>query len=188
MLPIEIWLYIIDILGTSYFTRDMYNLIRALKLNDSIGYRYLIRCLVTSRNIYSVDYRQQMLKFWLLTGIDDGVYASDLLEYQHIPFLFRTIWSCNMINSCIVGYPHQSYLDTEHNDIIQYTNNIILDIRKTPTDMSDFNYSSYKFDEFIIPFHNTTIYKYLNAEDIFCTTNLKQLLDVLSKKLKYLYK
>jgi hypothetical protein len=95
MLPPEIWLMIIDTLGTSGHLRDMTNLIKALKYDNTLGDKYRVIELMKSRlKGRKEDYNQKMIELWERTGIDDGVPAKYLLtRLNNKTRMYRTMWS-----------------------------------------------------------------------------------------------
>ncbi len=115
-LPLEIILYINDILADYGYIRTYINIhsIFNIKINNAKLKYYLLHCISLSRKymLYNTStdyhtiytYTNNQINLFKYAGIDDGLHKSDLLkiDLQKYPFLYITKYSIqNKANSIV---------------------------------------------------------------------------------------
>ena len=162
MLPNELILYILDILGENGFTRTCINLTRVFQWNENICNKYLLHELLKSRLIFDFDYNQQMIDLWERTGIDDGVPVEYLLKKLNKKnIMYRTIWSHDVLtinnkNVILTKCLYDCNLIT-HEQTMMFTSTMIKDKRTQPNSIAvkcNFNtFKDYINDKTLIRFN-----------------------------------
>jgi hypothetical protein len=141
MLPNELILYILDILGENGFTRTCINLTRIFQWNENICNKYLLHELQKSRNIMYINYDDSMIDLWERTGIDDGVPFEYLLKNLNKKNrMYRTIWSHDVLtinnkNVVLTKCLYDCNMIT-HDQKMMFTSTMIKDKRKNPNHIS----------------------------------------------------
>lgn len=133
MLPNELILYILDILGENGFTRTCINLTRIFQWNENICNKHLLHELQKSRNF--------MPDLWERTGIDDGVPFEYLLNNLNKKNrMYRTIWSHDVLTinnkNVILTKCLYDYNKLNHDQKMMFSFTMIKDKRKNPNSIS----------------------------------------------------